>query len=303
MPNKKPPAQILGRGMDILFGEDPESAGSVSIDEIDLPLNQPRKWFDPEKLDQLADSIRQHGILGPVLVRSLPNERYELVAGERRYRAAKLAKLEEIPVVIRELSDQEARQIALVENLQREDLNALEETEAVINLLAIKLSKEDEDEVVKLLQRLVQQEKKDSYHNVMVQAEIELIDQELKVLGINWRSFVKNRLPVLHMAEDIKQAIRAGRLAYTKAKAIAAVKDESSRKELLEKAISESLTLSQIKALTTGSKEKDQAEAPTANHVSKKLSEVTKRLRKAKLDPDKERRFSELLDSMMSLFE
>jgi ParB family transcriptional regulator, chromosome partitioning protein len=103
---------------------------------------QPRHYFDPEKLEQLVQSIAQHGILEPLLVRPLETNQYELVAGERRYRAALKLGLSEVPVVIRQLNDEEATQLALIENLQREDLNPIEETEGILQLLAFKTRSE-----------------------------------------------------------------------------------------------------------------------------------------------------------------
>ena len=120
--------------------EAPASTNTISISKIHLPSSQPRRYFDPEKLQQLTDSIKQHGILEPLLVRPLEQGGYELVAGERRYRAAKASGLDNVPITVRELSDQEAVQLALVENLQREDLNPVEETEGVLELLTLTMS-------------------------------------------------------------------------------------------------------------------------------------------------------------------
>jgi ParB family transcriptional regulator, chromosome partitioning protein len=126
------------RGVSAFLSAPVEAAASintVSISKIRLPSHQPRRYFDPEKLQQLTDSIKQHGVLEPLLVRPLQQGEYELVAGERRYRAAQAGGLEIVPITVRELSDQEAIQLALVENLQREDLNPIEETEGVLELL------------------------------------------------------------------------------------------------------------------------------------------------------------------------
>lgn len=119
----------LGRGLDALFAEN-DTANSVQtlkLSEIEPNKNQPRKDFDEEKLAELAQSINEHGIIQPLVVRPMTNGRYVLVAGERRWRAARMAGLSEAPVVIREMSDSEMAEIALIENLQREDLNPIEE--------------------------------------------------------------------------------------------------------------------------------------------------------------------------------
>lgn len=126
----------LGRGLDALFVdnsiEEISTANTVKlrINEIEPNRDQPRKTFDEEALSELADSIAQHGVIQPLLVRPV-SDGYQLVAGERRWRAARLAGLSEVPVVVKELSDSETMEIALIENLQREDLNPIEEAEGL----------------------------------------------------------------------------------------------------------------------------------------------------------------------------
>ena len=121
----------LGKGLDALFmdNETVDSGGVVTLrlSQIEPNRDQPRKIFSEEALNELADSIREHGVLQPLLVRPLPGGSYQLVAGERRWRASRMAGLQEVPVVIREMDEEEAMEIALIENLQREDLNAIEE--------------------------------------------------------------------------------------------------------------------------------------------------------------------------------
>ncbi len=132
--------QIRNRPKDPLFGEEPTRENqSISLEQIQLPTLQPRRYFDEQALNELVTSIKQHGILQPLLVRPLKGGKYELVAGERRYRAAHTAGLTEVPVVIRELNENEALQLALIENLQREDLNPVEETEGILQLLSLRL--------------------------------------------------------------------------------------------------------------------------------------------------------------------
>lgn len=119
----------LGKGLDALFIDNTTDNGAVTlrISEIEPNRSQPRKEFDESALADLADSIREHGVIQPLLVRPLPTGGYQLVAGERRWRASRMAGLGEVPVVIRELSDHEAMELALIENLQRQDLNPMEE--------------------------------------------------------------------------------------------------------------------------------------------------------------------------------
>lgn len=145
---------------DTTGGSNAGSAQSMPLDQIVLPATQPRRYFDPEALKQLTESIKQHGILQPLLVRPVDGGKHEVVAGERRYRAAQENELKEVPVVIRELDDNAAFQLALIENLLREDLNPVEETEAILELLAFKLSL-SVDKIAPLLRRL-QQERKEA---------------------------------------------------------------------------------------------------------------------------------------------
>ena len=156
---------------------------TIPLDQISLPPNQPRRYFDAEALKQLTESIKQHGILQPILVRPLEGEKHELVAGERRYRAAKEIGLKEVPVVIRELDDNAAFQLALIENLLREDLNPVEETEGILQLLALKLGR-SVDEIPPLLRRL-QHERKEaalSSNNVIGKTELDSEEADNKVI-------------------------------------------------------------------------------------------------------------------------
>lgn len=129
----------LGKGLNALMLEnsvdDMKATNTLSINEITRNEDQPRKTFDEGALQELADSITQHGVLQPLLVRPLPEGGYQLVAGERRWRASRMAGLKEVPVVIRELSDVETMEIAIIENLQREDLNPIEEAEGLQALI------------------------------------------------------------------------------------------------------------------------------------------------------------------------
>lgn len=134
-------AKGLGKGLDALMGDSAtmqnQEAGSVTlpISQVEPGLNQPRKWFDEDALADLAASIREHGIIQPLTVRRLSTGYYQIIAGERRWRAARLAGLTEIPAVVIEADDQKAAELALVENLQREDLNPMEEAAGYQSLI------------------------------------------------------------------------------------------------------------------------------------------------------------------------
>jgi ParB family chromosome partitioning protein len=197
-------------------------------------------------MQSLVESVKSEGILQPLLVRSV-GEKYEVIAGERRYRAAIEAELTQVPVIVREMTDDQSVQYALIENLQREDLNPVEETEGLLNFLALRLEC-DTSEVSSKLYRMENEAKGKITRNVSGKEETETIEQVFASLGrMNWQSFVRTRLPLLKLPADILDALRAGRLEYTKAKALAQIKDEAERKALLEDAIASSLSLSQIK--------------------------------------------------------
>ena len=130
----------LGRGLNALLGDPDLTAGregsvSLPISQVEPGLNQPRKRFEPEALADLAESIRIHGIIQPLTVRRLASGYYQIIAGERRWRAAKLAGLNEIPAVIIEADDRKAMELAMIENLQREDLNPIEEAAGFQSLM------------------------------------------------------------------------------------------------------------------------------------------------------------------------
>ncbi|MBD3887680.1 ParB/RepB/Spo0J family partition protein [Phormidium tenue FACHB-886] len=285
--------------------ETPTSPENLAISQISLPQQQPRRYFDPEKMEQLVLSIREHGILEPLLVRSLEgSDKYELVAGERRYRAAKEAGLTEIPVVIRELADEQAIQIALIENLQREDLNPVEETEGVLQLLSLKLQMPTSD-VPKLLYRMQHEAKGNVAHNVMGSDEDKVVQSIFAALGtMTWESFVNNRLPLLNLPQDVLEALRQGRIAYTKAQAIARVKDDGQREDLLDKAISKDLSLTQIKDQISALKAaKNPEEDENSPSLKGQIDDVLRLAKRSKVwtDPKKQKRLEKVLEELRSI--
>jgi ParB family chromosome partitioning protein len=299
------------KGIDAYIGETAPTPNNafISIEKIQLPSQQPRRYFDPDKLEQLIQSVKEHGILEPLLVRSLPDNQYELVAGERRYRAALSAGLTEVPVVIKELTDTEALQLALVENLQREDLNPVEETEGILQLLSLQLNSTPE-EVRQLLYQMKNaiekrnKDKTDFRDNVIPNSEIESeksIQSVFDLLSQNWYSFTCNRLPLLNLPEDILEALRSGQIEYTKAKAIATLKDEAARAEILNDAISNSLSLSQIKERVSAAKPVKEKE-----ELRSRVDNTYKQLKKSKqlwLDPKKRKKLESLLSQLEKLIE
>lgn len=301
----------------------PKAEIEIQIMDIHLPPKQPRRYFDVEALQTLATSIAQHGVLQPLLVRPLLAGGYELVAGERRYRAAQLLGLSSVPAIVRELDSNEAWQIALVENLQREDLNPIEETEGILELLALELAR-PLVEIPNLLRHLFNQDNRsktdsgdssnlgESDNNIIINGEdnnelgnaalIQQIEKVFEQLGRkNWHSFVTNRLPLLKLSEVVVQALHEGKIEYTKAKLISAVKDDAFQNQLLDEAIAGRLSLSEIK-----SKIKAISQKPLVNQPTDLRSRFESTFKSAKTSPiwkdaKKQKKLESLLKQLEAL--
>lgn len=219
----------LGRGLGALF-QDEVSEGKERGNAQTLPIGalvpnpkQPRRDFEQEALDGLADSIRSQGVLQPILVRPAPGSRpprYEIVAGERRWRASQLAGLSEVPVLIRELSDKETLAVALIENLQREDLNPLEEA-------------------------LGMQELKE---------EFDMSQEELsKTLGKS-RSAIANSLRLLHLQPNAQEALRSGAISAGHARSILALGSPSEQIAMLNRILKGGLSVRESEGLAAAEK-------------------------------------------------
>jgi ParB family chromosome partitioning protein len=279
----------------------PTQANELLIENIRFPEDQPRRYFDPERMEQLVGSVLEHGILEPLLVRPLHDDEYELIAGERRLRAAREAGLTKVPVVVRDLDDQQALQVALIENLQREDLNPIEETEAVLKLLSIVLSISEKD-VVSLLQQshTARNRQQELPHNVMEQ--MEKVDEVLAGIGrFNADSFRANRLPLLGLPKDVLTVLREGKIAYTKALAIARLKEKRQRTKVLKEAISKQLSLSEIKARVQVLM--PEPEQTPVRVLTRRWNAIGKRLKKSDIwrDRSTQERITELLDELDQL--
>lgn len=183
----------------------------IAVDRLRAGLGQPRREFNDAKLQALAQSIREQGVLQPLLVRQAGQE-FEIIAGERRWRAAQLAGLTEVPVIIRDLTDVQARQVALIENLQREDLNTIDEVDAKLELVAHTLALTPAAARTRLMQLL--REAPGPQHQAL--------DEVFAPLGEQWTSFARNKLKILNWPPAILEAVRGG-LAYTQAQLIVPV--------------------------------------------------------------------------------
>ncbi|GAA5439023.1 ParB/RepB/Spo0J family partition protein [Deinococcus caeni] len=201
---------------------------SLSTTLLDPGEFQPRYYFNPDALDDLTRSVREQGVLQPLLVRPTASGRYEIVAGERRWRAARQAGLTEVPVLIRTLSDSEARLAAAVENLQREDLNVMEEVRAKLQVASVTLGV-PEDSVVARMFAL-------DRHAETEPELIARLDAAFGALGReSWRSFIRNRAALLNLSEDLQEAVRTG-LDYRKALVIGRADRDDLRDAMLEAA-------------------------------------------------------------------
>jgi ParB family transcriptional regulator, chromosome partitioning protein len=238
----------VGMGANAIFGDtEVDSFQIISLNKIQLPSQQPRKYFDPTAMAGLVASVKSQGILEPILVRPLKGDRYELIAGERRYRAAQEVGLIEIPAISKDIPANEAWQIALVENLLREDLNPIEETEGVLKLISLRLDL-DKDKVTAILYALLN-DKQRMTDNVISHPQGLVVIKVFEEIGSSWESFIANRLPLLKLPADILKAIKSGKLEYTKGRAIARLEDAHDRENLLKLVIEEGCSLAQIRKL------------------------------------------------------
>ncbi len=206
-----------------------------------------------------------------------------------------------VPVIVLKLSDEQALEVAIIENLQREDLNPVEETESILQLLAKRL-KIKTSEVSPLLHQLQKQVRGRSANNVIGSEKVESIQGVFDSLGLmELDSFISNRLPLLNLPEDILEALRGGKIEYTKAKACARVKDEETRKQLLEEAHANSLSLSQIRSLI-----KELKPAKQQEQLRTRFDTTYKQAKKAKKlwsDAKKRKQLESLLAKLEKLIE
>jgi len=210
----------LGRGLDSLFEDSAAGGGgsapsSLPIAEIAPDKNQPRKHFEPESLSELAQSIRQHGVLQPITVRPNPAGGYQIIAGERRWRAAREAGLTEIPAIVREVSDADAMELALIENLQREDLNPVEEAFGYQQLI-------------------------ESCNLTQEQAAQKLAKS---------RPAVANALRLLGLPEDVLRMVRQGELSAGHARAVLTLESDADRSDAARVIAAHKLSVRQAELL------------------------------------------------------
>ena len=216
----------LGRGLNSLFADNKveiseqktegESTGKVliNINQIDPNRKQPRRKFDEEKLDELAESIKEHGIIEPLVVKKNGN-RYQIIAGERRWRAARKANLKEIPVVIGDFSDREIMEVALIENIQREDLNPIEEAMAYQSLIN----------------------------------EYDLRHEEVAERVSKSRVTITNSLRLLQLDERVQDMLIGGELTSGHARSLLSVNDKEHQFEIAKKIVDDKLSVREVEKL------------------------------------------------------
>lgn len=229
----------LGSGLDILFEDnafESKDIKTLRMSEIEPNKSQPRTVFDEENIKGLADSIKEHGLIQPIVVRPLPNGlTYQIIAGERRWRACKLLKMEEVPVIIRETDELEAAELAIVENVQRADLNPVEEAMAYRTLM-------------------------DKYG--MTQ------DRLSEVMGKS-RSYIANMTRLLTLPEEALNALGEGEISVGHAKVLMSIEDKESLIYALNTVINEKLSVRQTEKLAAELNRGEEEKQPAVNRLVK----------------------------------
>ena len=250
MASKKPSG--LGRGLGALLGDDvmkTESSGSLSlpISQVETCSSQPRKRFDDESLQELADSISQHGIIQPLTVRKLSSGYYQIIAGERRWRAARLAGLQEVPVIVIEADDRKVAELAMIENLQREDLNPMEEAAGFQSLI-------------------------ESYHMTQEEAA--------QRVGKS-RSAVTNALRLLGLTPSVRKLVEEGKLSAGHARALVPLspsQQESAANAIVSGGLSVRQTEALVKRLSAEKKEAQVKDPDEVDYLAEAQNELKARL-------------------------
>lgn len=235
----KPKNTGLGRGLEAIFLDNTvDESGSVTmlrLSDIEPNPSQPRREFDKEALSQLAESIAAHGLIQPIVVRSAENGYYQIIAGERRWRASKMAGLTEVPVLIMELDDKKAAQVAIIENVQREDLNPIEEAAAYRSLIK----------------------------------DYGMTQEELSQKIGKSRSAVANSMRLLDLPEKVVALVKSGSLSAGHARALLSLKNPIRIEGAAETVIKKNLSVRETEALVKKlNKLEKQIEAETPTHVA-----------------------------------
>lgn len=231
----------LGRGLSSLLKEEDfitdENLLTVDLDKLKAREDQPRKNFDDDSLEELANSIKADGVIQPIVVRKV-GDKYEIIAGERRFRASKLAGLEKVPVVVKNVTDRKARELALVENIQREDLNPIEEAISLKTLME----------------------------------EYKLTQQELSDIIGKSRSYIANNLRLLNLSYYIKEYLIRGELSPSQGRTLLSLETEEERKKYLDKLLVKEVNIRDVEKKAKQSKNK--TEDIFIKDICERLTEV-----------------------------
>ena len=250
MASKRPSG--LGKGLGALLGDDvmkTESSGSLSvpISQVESYSGQPRKHFDEESLQELADSITEHGIIQPLTVRKLSSGYYQIIAGERRWRAARLAGLQEVPVIVMEADDRKAAELAMIENLQREDLNPMEEAAGFQSLI-------------------------ETYHMTQEEAA--------QRVGKS-RSAVTNALRLLGLSPSVRKLVEENKLTAGHARALVSLSpslQESAANAIIAGGLSVRQTEALVKRLSAEKKESKKPRNDEVDYLAEAQNELKAKL-------------------------
>ena len=250
MASKKPSG--LGRGLGALLGDDvlkAETSGSLylPISQVESCSSQPRKSFDEVSLAELADSIREHGIIQPLTVRKLASGYYQIIAGERRWRAARLAGLQEVPVIVMEADDRKAAELAMIENLQREDLNPMEEAAGFQALI-------------------------ENYH---------MTQEEAAARVGKSRSTVTNALRLLSLTPSVRKLVKEGKLSAGHARALLPLSpslQESAAAAVISGGLSVRQTESLAKRLSAETKKQETPSSTGVDYTVEAQKELSSKL-------------------------
>lgn len=231
----------LGRGLGSLLRDEDfitdENLLTVDLDKLMAREDQPRKSFDDNSLKELANSIKADGVIQPIVVRKV-EDRYEIIAGERRFRASKLAGLEKVPVVVKNVTDRKARELALVENIQREDLNPIEEAISLKTLME----------------------------------EYKLTQQELSDIIGKSRSYIANNLRLLNLSDHIKEYLIRGELSPSQGRTLLSLETDEERNKYLDKLLVKEVNIRDVEKKAKQSKSK--TEDIFIKDICERLTEV-----------------------------
>jgi hypothetical protein len=231
----------LGRGLGSLLRDEDfitdENLLTVDLDKLMAREDQPRKSFDDDSLKELANSIKADGVIQPIVVRKV-DDRYEIIAGERRFRASKLAGLEKVPVVVKNVTDRKARELALVENIQREDLNPIEEAISLKTLME----------------------------------EYKLTQQELSDIIGKSRSYIANNLRLLNLSDHIKEYLIRGELSPSQGRTLLSLETDEERNKYLDKLLVKEVNIRDVEKKAKQSKNK--TEDIFIKDICERLTEV-----------------------------